>query len=230
MKRSIGMPYKKNVLPAIILFVGASILPAREPDAAWALSSLLSPSVNDIDKAIAELSAVGKKGDRENAALGILHINRYIRTEELSAANDGAKAGKRRDGAKASDVYRADGYFRKLPASLAETPLFLAYRGMTYAFLAGIKTVFGVGDLKSMELCFASIQTDERDWFVRYVKGATLVKVGMGLPALPFFTEKKEKALIEGRRDLGYVRSADGLGYIPEEILKQVDLLLADGN
>ena len=90
-------------------------------------------------------------------------------------------------------------------AAEVDSMLYKVYRGMSEAFLARKRTVFGVKNLQNAEMYFTSIPEDYDDWYIRLLRGMSFYGLGMGLPGVGPMKEPKELALTMGENDLNYV-------------------------
>lgn len=120
-------------------------------------------------------------------AAGILRVYRYIRTAEKD------------------DAFEAKKLLEQVRGDVTETDLFRVHIGMAHAFVAGIRTVFGVGDLKKMQAELQSIDRNHPDWLIRFLRGTTLVETGRALPGVFSIKDIKEEAVEVGSGDLRYV-------------------------
>jgi hypothetical protein len=148
----------------------------------WALLTLTSEGSFLIEEELKRISSL-PESDKRDQALGMLYIARYIRSE------------KRRD------AYDALELLEPIPAV---SPLQLAYLGMAHAFVARIRTVFGVKNLEAMQEIMRKIPEQHPDYLVRFLRGNTLVQVGRGLPSVFSIKEIKEEAIRVGTKDLEY--------------------------
>ena len=117
----------------------------------------------------------------------VLEINLILLTDKLSTLN--------------SAVDNLD----KISAGEKESMLYKIYRGMSEAFLARKKTVFGLPHLENTETYMTSIPEDYDDWFIRLLRGMSYYNLGRGLPGIGPMKEPKAKALSLGESDLRYV-------------------------
>jgi hypothetical protein len=173
--------------------IATGFLSAQEVDRLWALHYLLEPSIEVLDERIEEFESVdvsspGTDETEIRLALGILYLDKYIRES------------------RARYVFQADRYLREVQPPYGDDELVLVYKGMVNAFLAKIKTIFGVGNLKDMGRYMESIPEDYNDWLIRFLRGTTLLQVGRGLPAIGPLKEPKEQAIDMGTKDLRYVK------------------------
>lgn len=83
--------------------------------------------------------------------------------------------------------------------------LYKVYKGMSEAFLAQKKTIFGGKNLKNAELFFTSMPADFSDWYIRYLRGVSYYSLGISLPKIEPLKEAKNKAIALGKNDLKYV-------------------------
>lgn len=86
-----------------------------------------------------------------------------------------------------------------------DSMLYKVYRGMSEAFLARKRTVFGVKNLQNAEMYFTGIPEDYDDWYIRLLRGMSFYGLGRGLPGIGPMKEPKELALAVGESDLNYV-------------------------
>ena len=176
-------------------------------DRKYCLTYLLEPDTDLLVRESRRVEAVledsrGLSKDQERKlryAAGVLRVYRYIRTEE-------------RD-----DAMTAKEMLEAVEEEFAESDLFMVHIGMAHAFVASIKTIFGVGDLKKMQAELQSIDRDHPDWLIRFLRGTTLVEVGRALPGVFTIKEIKQEAVEVGSGDLRYVLSMDrGNTFDPE--------------
>lgn len=132
-----------------------------------------------------ELSAA--KLDRVRYASGALHTYRYIRAEEKD------------------DAFRAQELLEAAEARFGNEDLFVVHIGMAHAFVAKIRTVFGVSSLKKMQAELQTIPEDHPDWLIRFLRGTTSLQVGRALPGVFTIKEIKAQAVEVGSADLRYV-------------------------
>ena len=99
---------------------------------------------------------------------------------------------------------RADAYkaLEMLEAIPAETALEQVYLGMAHAFIARIRTVFGVKNLEAMQDAMGLVPEHYPDYLVRFLRGNTLFQVGQGLPSVFSIKDIKEESLRIGTADL----------------------------
>lgn len=215
--QSISTQPARYLLIVLMTFLSAAGAAAEGPFAGmsereYALFTLTAPDMDLIDGEIDRLSA-GGSGSRDDAesgrALGMLHIARYIRSENKR------------------DAFRALELLEPLPA---RTPIELAYAGMAHAFVARIRTVFGVGHLEAMQEAMRAIPEDHSDFLVRFLRGNTLLQVGRGLPSVFSIKEIKEEAVLVGSADLKYVleTARDPANNVPEAFTDQARKVLAE--
>lgn len=151
----------------------------------YALFSLTIEEAGAIDREMERLIRVKPALDQERRrALGILHIARYIRGEQKE------------------DALEALEILEELPA---DTHLRMAYLGVAHAFVARIRTIFGVKNLEAMQEILESIPEQLDDPLVRFLRGNTLVPVGRALPGVFTIKEIKERAIAVGTADLEYI-------------------------
>ncbi len=207
------------LLPALLLIPVLFQPPCAAPQESfagmsereYALLTLTAPDATFLDSEIERLSGEsgGRAGGEAARALGMLHIARYIRSENKR------------------DAFRALELFENLPA---RTPLQLAYAGMAHAFVARIRTIFGVGHLESMQEAMRAIPEDYPDYLVRFLRGNTLLQVGRGLPSVFSIKEIKEEAVLVGTADLEYVleTARDPENRVPEAFSVQARKVLSE--
>lgn len=120
-------------------------------------------------------------------AAGILRVYRYLRTAEKD------------------DAFRAKDLLEEVHGAVTTTDLFKVHIGRAHAFVASIRTVFGVGDLKKMQTELQSIDRDHPDWLIRFLRGTTLVETGRALPGVFAIRDIKEEAVEVGSADLRFM-------------------------
>lgn len=125
--------------------------------------------------------------DRLRYASGVLHTYRYIRVEEKS------------------DAFRAKELLEAAEARFGNDELFVVHIGMAHAFVARIRTIFGVSSLKKMQSELQSIPEEHPDWLIRFLRGITSLQVGRALPGVFTIKEIKQQAVEVGSADLRYV-------------------------
>ena len=147
----------------------------------------LEQEIETLSRSVETSSAGAEKGAMLRYALGALHIYRYIRYEENS------------------DAYRAKELLEASAYRYGDSSFHKVHFGMAHAFIAKIRKVFGVGNLKEMQGLMQSIPEDHPDWLLRFFRGTTLVELGSALPGVFTIKETKEEALELGEADLRYV-------------------------
>jgi hypothetical protein len=148
---------------------------------------MLEEEIATLSASVEETSADSEEGALLRYALGTLHVYRYIRNE------------KRGDAFRAKELLEASAYrFR-------DSYFHRVHLGMAHSFIAKIRTIFGVGNLKEMRSLMESIPREHEDWLLRFLRGTTLVKVGSALPGILSMKEIKEHAVDVGSDDLRYV-------------------------
>jgi len=165
-------------------------------DHRYCLSYLLAAEQEQIDQEIRRLEAFlespgsnTSKGelDRVRYAAGVLHSYRYIRTE------------------KKDDAFRSKDLLETVQEGFDDQELFTVHLGMAHAFVAGIRTIFGVSNLKKMEEELQSIPEKHPDWLIRFLRGTTSLQVGRALPGVFTIKDIKRQAIEVGSEDLRYV-------------------------
>ncbi len=127
--------------------------------------------------------------DRIRYASGALHTYRYIRAEQKD------------------DAFRAKELLETAERRFGGEDLFVVHIGMAHAFVARIRTIFGVSNLKKMQAELQSIPEDHPDWLIRFLRGTTSIQVGRALPGVFTIKEIKQQAVEVGSADLRYVLS-----------------------
>ncbi len=127
--------------------------------------------------------------DRIRYASGALHTYRYIRVEQKE------------------DAFRAKELLEAAESRFGGQDLFVVHIGMAHAFVARIRTIFGVSNLKKMQAELQSIPEDHPDWLIRFLRGITSLQVGRALPGVFTIKEIKQQAVEVGSADLRYVLS-----------------------
>lgn len=192
----------------ILLFIQNLALPlishsedkSRIPivDHRYCLTYLLTEDQEELEGEIQRLEALLKNPpqnlssaelDSIRYASGALHTYRYIRAE----AKD--------------DAFRAKELLENAEPRFGEEDLFVVHIGMAHAFVARIRTIFGVSNLKKMEAELQSIPEDHPDWLIRFLRGITSLQVGRALPGVFTIKEIKQQAIEVGSADLRYVLS-----------------------
>jgi len=170
--------------------------PFPRVDHLYCLTYLLAQDESQIISEISRLEplletdSMGRlQTDHVTYAAGVLHIYRYIRS------------GRRDDAMKAKRLLEA------VEDQFGNDKLFIVHLGMAHAFVASIRTVFGVGDLKKMQTELQSIEKSHPDWVIRLLRGITLVEVGRALPGIFTIREIKNQAVEVGTEDLRFVLS-----------------------
>jgi len=164
-------------------------------DQRFCLTYLLVPDDEEVSAEILRLESLLEApdspapGDQRQIeyAAGVLHIYRYIRTEQKD------------------DAMRAKELLESAAPEFSGKDLFTVHIGMAHAFVASIKTIFGVGDLKKMQSELQSIERDHRNWLIRFLRGITLYEVGNALPGVFTIRAIKNEAIEVGEEDLRYV-------------------------
>ena len=164
-------------------------------DHRFCLTYLLTPEEKTITEEIRQLesrldSSSGLNETDEfmlRYAAGVLHTYRYIRSEEKT------------------DAMQAREYLESVETRFARDDLFIVHLGMAHAFVASIKKVFGVGNLKKMQTELQSIDRNHPDWLIRFLRGVTSVEVGRALPGVFAIRDIKQEAVEVGADDLRYV-------------------------
>ncbi len=205
-----------SILVATLFFLGINLgIPEAvfgqsesfRVDRKYCLTYLLEPDTDLLVRESRRVETVlddsrGLSKDQEKElryAAGVLRVYRYIRSEE-------------RD-----DAMTAKEMLEAVEKEFAGSDLFMVHIGMAHAFVASIKTIFGVGDLKKMQAELQSIDRDHPDWLIRFLRGTTLVEVGRALPGVFTIKEIKQEAVEVGSGDLRYVLSMDrGKTFDPE--------------
>lgn len=123
----------------------------------------------------------------------VLDINLILLTDKLSSLNSAV-----------DNLDRAEKGISKT-GNDADLNLYQVYRGISEAFLARKRTVFGVKNLQNAELFFTEVPEDYDDWYIRLLRGMSFYGLGRGLPGVDPMKEPKELALSMGERDLNYV-------------------------
>lgn len=158
-----------------------------EIDETWALSYLLLDEENDLDRAIEQLPGEIADPSERSLALGILNIYKYLRNDSVSEY-----------------AYTAFENLESLSPPFNDAAFIFAFKGAAHSLMAKEKTIFGVGNLKDMQMYMEYIPEDYNSWFVRFLRGSTLIQVGRNLPAV-FFRKMKAEAVELGTKDLSYV-------------------------
>lgn len=162
----------------------------------YCLTYLLAPNEQTLEREIQRLEAAIEEASPELApaeldhlryAAGVLHSYRYIRLEEKQ------------------DAYRAVELLEEAQERFDRQDLFTVHLGMAHAFVARIRTIFGVSNLKTMEEQLQSIPENHSDWLIRFLRGTTSLEVGRALPGVFTIKDIKEKAVQVGSGDLRYV-------------------------
>jgi len=177
----------------------------------YCLTYLLAPDEQSLDQEIERLEAAIEEAppelepeglDRLRYAAGVLHSYRYIRLEEKR------------------DAHRAVELLEEAQERFARQDLFTVHLGMAHAFVARIRTIFGVSNLKTMEEQLQSIPENHSDWLIRFLRGTTSLEVGRALPGVFTIKDIKQKAIQVGSEDLRYVlevyRKEGAPGFDPE--------------
>lgn len=205
------------MLATLALMIFTSLLPVwgvenqiPQVDRRFCLSYLMAPSE---EKIIAELERLQEYIDSPSRisetelgqaqyAAGVLHVYRYIR----SSRKDDAMAAKE--------------LLEAVEPRYRDQELFIVHSGMAHAFVASIRTIFGLGDLKKMQVELQSIPREHPDWLLRFLRGTTSIEVGRALPGVFSIKEIKEEAVKVGSADLNFVlaqkRLPDGESFRPE--------------
>lgn len=182
------LPFLPSLFLIIILGAGTALsAEAYEIDQNWALEYLLLDDEADLDRAMAEVSAQIPDPKERALAVGILNVYKYLRNDTVSEY-----------------AYAAFDNLDSLKPPFDDAPFIFAYKGAANSLMAKEKTIFGVGNLKEMEEYLQLIPENYNDWFVRFLRGSTLIQVGRNLPAL-FFRKMKEEAVDLGTKDLNFV-------------------------
>lgn len=182
----------------LILYAGNAFAAGEEipaVDHRFCLTYLLAPEEERIITEIERLEDLignsgalsGEQTAHVEYAAGVLHTYRYIR----SARRDNAM--------------RAKELLESAETQFAGEDLFTVHIGMAHAFVASIRTIFGVGDLKKMQSELQSIDRDHPDWLIRFLRGITSVEVGRALPNVFTIKEIRKEAVEVGSADLRYV-------------------------
>ena len=166
-----------------------------EVDHRFCLTYLLAPDEKQLITEIERLEDLIKNSGALNAeetahveyAAGVLHTYRYIRS------------------AQRNDAMQAKKLLVSAESRFAGEVLFTVHIGMAHAFVASIRTVFGVGDLKKMQSELQSIDRNHPDWLIRFLRGITSVEVGRALPNVFTIKEIRAEAVEVGSADLRYV-------------------------
>jgi len=162
----------------------------------YCLTYLLAPDEQPLEREIERLKTAIEEAspeltaeelDRLKYAAGVLHSYLYIRMEEKQ------------------DAYQAVELLEEAQERFARQNLFTVHLGMAHAFVASIRTIFGVSNLKTMEEQLQSIPEKHSDWLIRFLRGTTSLQVGRALPGVFTIKEIKEKAVQVGSEDLRYV-------------------------
>lgn len=148
---------------------------------------MLEEEIATLSASVEETSAESEEGALLRFALGALHTYRYIRKEERS------------------DAFRAKELLETSAYRFGDSYLHRVHLGMAHSFIAKIRTIFGVSNLKKMRDLMDSIPREHTDWLLRFLRGTTLVKVGAALPGILNMKEIKEQAVDVGSNDLRYV-------------------------
>lgn len=108
-----------------------------------------------------------------------------------------------------------------------ERPSWRLYRGLAAAFEARIKKAFGMGALRRMRDELTAIAADHPDWYIRFMRGRTLLAISRGLPRR-FFGDLIAEAQSLGKADLAAVTAWDASypGTLPASMKKE----LKEGN
>jgi hypothetical protein len=160
---------------------------AVEIDQNWALQYLLLDDEADLDRAMAEIPGQLEDPKERALAVGILNVYKYLRNDTVSEY-----------------AYTAFENLDSLSPPFDDAPFIFAYKGAANSLMAKEKTVFGVGNLKDMQMYMEFIPEEYNDWFVRFLRGSTLIQVGRNLPAI-FFRKMKTEAIELGTKDLTFV-------------------------
>ncbi len=164
-------------------------------DHRFCLTYLLAPEEEQLAAEIERLENLIGNSSTLNAeetarteyAAGVLHTYRYIRSSRRENAMQAKKL------------------LESAEPRFTGQDLFTVHIGMAHAFVASIRTVFGVGDLKKMQSELQSIDRDHPDWLIRFLRGITSVEVGRALPNVFTIKEIRAEAVEVGSADLRYV-------------------------
>lgn len=201
-------------------------------DQRFCLTYLLAPGEEKISAEILRLESLLESPDspapgdqkRIEYAAGVLRVYHYIRAEQ-------------RD-----DAMRAKELLESAAPGFSGEDLFTVHIGMAHAFVASIKTIFGVGDLKKMQSELQSIERDHSNWLIRFLRGITLYEVGNALPGVFTIREIKNEAIEVGEKDLRYVLDKPRLSEfdqfdpesydyrnmpVPSEVVQKAEAVLA---
>ena len=132
----------------------------------------------------------------------VLDINLILRIDELDSLSSAVE-----NLEKAADNVELIGK-AQLAGNASIAPnlaLYNIYRGMSEAFLARKKTIFGMPHLNKAEELFTAVPADYPDWYIRLLRGMSFYSVGRGLPDIRPLKELKQTALRIGESDLNYV-------------------------
>jgi len=162
----------------------------------YCLSYLLTEDQQELEQEIERLEEVLQSPgpdlsetelDRLRYASGALHTYRYIRVKEKN------------------DAFRAKELLEAAETRFGNEDLFVVHIGMAHAFIARIRTIFGVSNLKEMQTKLQSIPQDHPDWLIRFLRGITSLQVGRALPGVFTIKDIKQQAVEVGSTDLHYV-------------------------
>lgn len=172
-----------------IFFLFSTLTPvfSLEIDQNWALEYLLLENESDLDRAMTVLPDTLNDPRERALAIGILNVYKYLRNDTVSEY-----------------AYTAFENLENLSPPFEDAAFIFAYKGVANSLMAKEKTIFGVGNLKDMQTYMELIPREYNNWFVRFLRGSTLIQVGKNLPAL-FFRKMKEEAVDQGTKDLNFV-------------------------
>ncbi len=145
------------------------------------MTTLLGGDLDYLDGLIEETAA------DDYFRLGILYTNKILLSDSMNTLDEAVEN---------LALAESDG---------DDDNLFRIYKGITEAFLAKKRTIFGVENLKNTEAFMTSIPDSHPDWFIRFLRGISYYRLGQGLPGIGPIKPYKTEALRIGLMDLEYV-------------------------